>query len=408
MAFSLVTLTGSYTDGQGSQMSGELTFTLAGVMSNDRITAQPVSYIVALVGGAFSVALYANTDAGTIPTGMLWQVTEALYGTQTGAQAQANARDYNIEVPGKVIETNGTTSALLGAQAIQLSTLQWAQVVPGQSVTGSGVQAGTFVTGVDAGLNQVTISNNLLSYGTGLSFTFGATIDISALMPGTPQGFTPTGSNPAGDEAFGTYLDTVEVQNYLQFSSGVQVGGEQSVLLQRFIDAACMRAQTIANRPFGSTTFYERHDGWSGEYIQLHYSPFVQLVYCREWQSSGGMIDLTESTPENPIEGIQINYHSSRIMRTFAGYSWPRPFFPGSRNIEVAYKAGINPVPADVWQATCDLVAYWWRNTQQSSAAFVPGQEGYGGEQSQSDGLWPGIPNRIFDVFNSYRLPSIG
>lgn len=214
-------------------------------------------------------------------------------------------------------------------------------------------------------------------------------------------------TNPVSTNQWGTYLDVAEVTEWLQFTTGVPSGSTEK-LLQRVIDAACTRAQNMAARPFCPTRFQERHDGWSGEYIQLRYSPFLQLVTCTEWQSSGGPINLTESTPANPVEGIQIDYATSRIMRAFAGYSWPRPFFPGSRNIEVTYVAGFDPVPPDIWEATVDLVAWRWRNSQQSSRSSPrpAGAEEYGGD-SDSSGLWPGVPNRITEVFESYRLPSV-
>jgi hypothetical protein len=202
-----------------------------------------------------------------------------------------------------------------------------------------------------------------------------------------------------------TFLDFKEVCEYLQITT--EPTGAQANMLQRYIDSACTTAQNRSNRPLGPNQFSERHDGWSGEYIQLHYSPFLELVLCREWQSSKGFVTLPESTPENPIEGIQIDYGTSRIMRTFAGYSWPRPFFPGSRNVEVAYRAGYNPVPPDIWEATMELVAWKWRNTQQGSRS-VPMPAGNEFDGDSSDGLWPGLPNRIAMVYDSYSIPSIG
>jgi hypothetical protein len=202
----------------------------------------------------------------------------------------------------------------------------------------------------------------------------------------------------------GCYLDFAEVWPWLGMDNAPV--GIAATRLQRLIDSACAVAQRGANRPFCPTRFQERHDGWSGEYIQLRYSPFLQLVSCTEWQSSGGPITLTESTPANPVEGLQIDYATSRIMRVFAGYSWPRPFFPGSRNIEVIYVAGFNPVPPDVWDATIDLVAYKWRSSQESPHWFQPPADEYGGQQTNP--LFPGVPNRCAEVFEAYRLPTIG
>jgi hypothetical protein len=211
-------------------------------------------------------------------------------------------------------------------------------------------------------------------------------------------------ANPTGTRQWATYLDYEETLDYLQISSTLTQ--RQQKILQRYIDSACTYGQNRSGRPLGPNRFNERHDGWSGEYIQLHFSPFLQLIQCQEWQSSGGFVQLPESTPENPVEGIQIDYGTSRIMRTFAGYSWPRPFFPGSRNVEVTYLAGFDPVPPDIWEATMELVAWKWRNTQQASRSIIPAGSEF--DQDASDGLWPGVPNRIAMVFDHYWLPSIG
>lgn len=222
----------------------------------------------------------------------------------------------------------------------------------------------------------------------------------AALVPGTPPGAPPS------TRVWATYIDFDEATDWLQFNTSPT--GAKRTKFQRVIDAVCTWGQDRSNRPLGPTRFQERHDGWSGEYIMLRRSPFLQLIQCREWHSTGGFTDLTESTPENPVEGIQIDYATSRIMRAFAGYSWPRPFFPGSRNIEVTYLAGFNPIPPDIWLATMELIAWWWRNTQEASREQLRGGGSgeYGG--AATDGLWPGVPNRIAEVFDSYWLPTVG
>lgn len=217
-------------------------------------------------------------------------------------------------------------------------------------------------------------------------------------------------TGPVSTKFGGAYVDFAEVWQYLQFPGSP--GATQQNMLQRYINSACAFAQGPegANRPIAPTEFQERHDGWSGEYIMLRYSPFLELVKCTEWQSSGGPIILPESTPENPVEGIQIDYATSRIMRAFQGYSWPRPFFPGSRNIEVTYIAGFNPVPDDIWEATMDLIGWKWRNSQQASrtAAPVPAGMSSYNETANADPYSPGCPPSIQAVFQSYRLPTFG
>ena len=215
-------------------------------------------------------------------------------------------------------------------------------------------------------------------------------------------------TNPQSTHTWATYLDFNEVVSYLQFDA-TPTGADQTKL-QRFIDGACTQAQGPggANRPLCPTRVHERHDGWSGEFIMLLFSPVLELVSCQEWQSSGGMITLAESTPESPTEGVQVEYDTGRLMRTFSGYSWPRPFFPGHRNVEVTYTAGFNPLPPDVWEATMELIAWKWRNSQQATRTSPLRINEYDGGASAADGLYPGMPNRIADVFRGYRLPTIG
>jgi hypothetical protein len=117
------------------------------------------------------------------------------------------------------------------------------------------------------------------------------------------------------------------------------------------------------------------------------------------------MVQCAESTPENPIDGVQVDYDTGQIMRTFAGGSWPKPFFPGSRNIEVTYVAGYDPVPSNVWMATVNLVAFWWRHWYQASRTFT---KDAGPKTQGGDGLWPGVPNEIAQIFESYHLQTIG
>lgn len=199
----------------------------------------------------------------------------------------------------------------------------------------------------------------------------------------------------AGGRQFGPYLTLGEVKQWLRFPANADTSRDAN--LQRIIDMACSKVQARINRPVGAQMCWERHDGWSGEYIMLKESPFLSLISCVEWQSSGGAVTLVESTPENPVDGIQINYATSRIMRTFAGYSWPRPFFPGSRNIEIVYEAGLNPVPGDIWMATAEWVSDWWRLTQQTPAGRAP-SAGTGGDQPDTTMPYKGMPRWVEDM----------
>ena len=209
----------------------------------------------------------------------------------------------------------------------------------------------------------------------------------------------------AGARQYANYMTLTEVKQWLRYPNPSAPNASDDANLQRIIDHACASVQNYINRPVGAQTFYERHDGWSGEYIIVKQTPFIQLISCNEYQSSGGSISLVESTPQNPVDGIQINYATGQIMRTFAGYSWPRPFFPGHRNIEITYQAGYNPIPGDLWVATAELVSHWWRNTQQNPALRQSTTSDYDPESTV--GMFPGMPYRVEEALDPYVLPAI-
>jgi hypothetical protein len=204
-------------------------------------------------------------------------------------------------------------------------------------------------------------------------------------------------------QQWATYVDMDDVKEWLQFPTNASVSRDAA--LQRIIDMACEWVQNEINRPVAATQWTERHDGWSGEYILLNQYPILEVISCLEFQSSGGSLSLSESTPENPIDGFQVNYLTGQLMRTFQGYSWPRPWFPGSRNIEVTYVAGYNPIPPVLWMATVELIKHWWVNAQQASVSLHV--DDYAPSQTEQ-GLWQGVPYRIIDLLAPYRRVVIG
>ncbi len=230
----------------------------------------------------------------------------------------------------------------------------------------------------------------------------GATVDISTLMPNANPIF-----DGMGTDQWSTYITAQDLMDWMQ----IEAIDEQQVVtnMQRVCDMACAWAQTYCQRPLASTTFAERHDGWSGSDLILNKTPFLTLVLCTEYQSSGGTIVLPEATPETAGQSnaIQIDRSTSSIRRVFGGYSWPRTFFPGSRNISITYTAGYDPVPPDVWLATIEYASYWFRMTQQSRRNNIRG----GSDPDQLDtqnGLWAGVPNRLKGLLDPYRVISIG
>lgn len=188
--FSIVTLTGDY---GSSAAGGTLNFTLSQPISNNNVILPCIPVVVTLDGaGTFSQTFQSNVDAATVPQGSQWGVTEEITGS--------SVRDYSIQIPPIVTETDGQTFTGADANVVLLTTATASLNMVGQSITGTNIPANTTIIDVQVGnptgdpfdtsttypLNSVVLSNNATGAGTGLTLTIGTTIDISQLMPGSP------------------------------------------------------------------------------------------------------------------------------------------------------------------------------------------------------------------------------
>lgn len=84
MAFTQVTITGTFQNSDGSPASGGVRFQPTAVMRNatatTEINAQTAVHAQVTAGALSSVTLAATTDPGTTPTGVTYEVTEYLTG----------------------------------------------------------------------------------------------------------------------------------------------------------------------------------------------------------------------------------------------------------------------------------------------------------------------------------------
>lgn len=206
----------------------------------------------------------------------------------------------------------------------------------------------------------------------------------------------------AATRSWANYIDlTADVKPWLQISP---TDYDSDTRLQLMIDMACQWVQNFLGRPIAPTTFDRRFDGWSGwngAYIELPYYPIIEVVSVVEWWGVGGPHQLSEQTPTNQVDGFQCDYLHGQLRRVFPGLV-QRPWFPGSRNIEVVWTAGYNPLPADIKVATLELIAHWWRNTQQTARTAV--RSGGAGDYDPlaAAGLWTGVPDRITGLLAPY------
>ncbi len=203
-----------------------------------------------------------------------------------------------------------------------------------------------------------------------------------------------------------------DVLPWLQMTAAdVPSSGPLAQNLQLLTSMACDWVQETLGRPIAPQQFDRRFDGWSGwngAYQELPYYPVLEITSVIEYWGVSGPHVLLESTPAVQIDGWQCEWLTGRLTRVFPG-NVQKPWFPGSRNIEVVWTAGYNPVPPRYRVGTLELIAHWWRNTQQQSALRAPGLteagEYDGGVKS---GMFEGIPPHVMDTLFPNEQIGIG
>lgn len=179
--------------------------------------------------------------------------------------------------------------------------------------------------------------------------------------------------------------------------------------LQAITDLACQWVQNYIGRPIAPTTYDRRFNGWNGwngAYVELPYYPVLEIVSVTEYWGVSGPHVLSEQTPTNQVDGYQVDYLRGQVIRAFPGLV-QRPWFPGSRNVEIVWTAGYNPIPADIKLATLEYIAHWWKNTQQQSGNRTGGSHMEYDDIVQS-GMWQGVPHRIEALISPYVQVGVG
>jgi hypothetical protein len=195
---------------------------------------------------------------------------------------------------------------------------------------------------------------------------------------------------------------------------------DQDVVLDLIVDGTNEWMQTYLDRPIAPTQFEERFNGWSGwggAYVMLPYVPILEIVTVNEYWGLSGAHTLVEQTPtyqygigysSNNLPGgtYQINPRTGMLTRTFPGLV-QKPFFPGSRNIEVTWIAGYDPIPAQLKLAALEMANHWYRNTQEQ-AEQAPPFGGQAGEGPVSSSFWPGVPANVVEMLQPFIQQGIG
>jgi hypothetical protein len=222
---------------------------------------------------------------------------------------------------------------------------------------------------------------------------------------------TQVQNSNASSHIWKNYVDLYEdVLPWLQIPTTGTAAASASDLqkLQLLTDMTCQWAQRKLSNPIAPHGFYRRFNGWSGwngAYVELPYYPVLQVVSVVEWWGLGGPHQLSEQTPQHDIDGFQLDALRGKVIRVFPGLV-QRPWFPGSRSIEIQWVAGYNPVPADWKVATLEMIGHWWHYSQQTQRVSI--RAGSDGAEQVAAGLWSGVPLRISELLDSGVQIGIG
>ena len=216
-----------------------------------------------------------------------------------------------------------------------------------------------------------------------------------------------TSNTNASSLVWGSFVDLdADVRPWLQIP--LTAPAKNDYQLQLLTDMTCQWVQRKLGQPIAPTQFTRYFDGWSGwngAFIELPYYPVLEITSVIEYWGTSGPHVLTESTPTNQVDGWQCEYLNGSLRRVFPGLV-EKPWFPGSRNIEISWTAGSNPIPPDIKVATLEMIKHWWTNTQQQAGNRPTATEYH--PEVVAAGLWQGTPLRITALLDSYAQIGIG
>ena len=210
-----------------------------------------------------------------------------------------------------------------------------------------------------------------------------------------------------GTQTYAAYLDLAEqVKPWLQIDF---TDDTHDVALNILINSTCTQVQRIIGGPVPETLYgpadgVGKFDGaasLASEYIMLPRTPVIQVVSVVEYQGSNPVTLSEISDPSTGGDGYQIDYRTGLLTRVVGGI-WGRPWYPGSNNVWVTWKAGFNPIPEDLIEATLDWVEYKYRNGQQSSGFQRVTMQQEVEPTPGAGGLYPYMPNRVRAALDSY------
>jgi hypothetical protein len=162
----------------------------------------------------------------------------------------------------------------------------------------------------------------------------------------------------------------------------------------------------------------EYYDGGTPT-IWLHHPPVLSILSIQEgWGYTNYELDYVQvnATAATSMFAYSLDQSSTGQITRRSGGNVAIPFVCGDANIRVTYLSGRNSVPGGLKLAALELVAHYWRNSQQRLAqAPATGYDAVDMDQPGSGpqggliGLDLGIPEQVIELLRPYRhMPFIG
>jgi len=162
----------------------------------------------------------------------------------------------------------------------------------------------------------------------------------------------------------------------------------QNTMLELYINAASQAIETYCDRKFKipSSSYVEYHDGGGMDYILPRQYPVTEITDIRIDQErvfgTDTIVDATEY--EAADEGQTIT--SDRIFPT------------GRQNVRLTYKAGYDPVPADIELACLWTAEWFYRQRARGDMGRTSVSKG-----DESVGVLAELPKQVLQLIEQYK-----
>lgn len=168
--------------------------------------------------------------------------------------------------------------------------------------------------------------------------------------------------------------------------------------LRRWLSAANTAIENITGpiRPYPQTDYF---DGGTTSVVLM--ARWVSTITSVRENWSGTDYFLTEQPIGLSTDGFGYTWDrdTNTLVRRLTN-GQPTVFYPGVRNIAVAYTGGLTTIPEDIQIAAAELIKHWYRKSQPYQ------QAAYGATQADMEPAGNYLmPNAVLELLEPYRRP---